>query len=67
VIFIAAMEDETGYWRQVICDLQDNGMTLEKIAEYMGVSDRQVSNWKNGDRPKGLTALKLYMLHVERM
>lgn len=59
------MSEEQQYWRKLIEDLQDCGVTLERIAEEIGVSDRQVTNWKSGDRPKGLNALKLYLLHVK--
>ena len=59
------MSEEQQYWRRLIEELQEVGVTLERIAESIGVSDRQVSNWKGGDRPKGLHALNLYMLHVK--
>jgi hypothetical protein len=47
--------DEKGYWRGVIEELQIK-FTLEYIAAEIGVSERQVSNWKAGDRPKGMRA-----------
>lgn len=59
------MSEEGQYWRRLIEELQASGFTLERIAEAIGVSDRQVSNWKNGDRPKGLNALNLYSFHVK--
>lgn len=56
---------EYEYWRGLIQSLQNRGITLEKIAEHCGVSLRQVSNWKSGDRPLGLKAVKLEaMRHV---
>ena len=56
-------EDEQSYWANLVRELQGFGLTLERIAEEIGVSDRQVSNWTAGDRPKGLHALNLYLLH----
>lgn len=53
-------------WPQMIVDLQEAGYTLERIANEVGVGLRQVSNWKNGDRPIGLKAIRLYLLHVKR-
>ena len=54
---------EEQFWRGLIADLQSWGVTLEKIAEELGVSERQVSNWKSGQRPKGLCALNLHAFH----
>lgn len=54
---------EHEHWRSVIQWLQDHGITLERIAEHHGVSVRQVSNWKNGQRPTGLQAVRLTMFH----
>ena len=45
--------------------LQRKGWTLDRIAGHIGVSDRQVSNWKNGDRPKGMSAIRLFLLYEE--
>jgi transcriptional regulator with XRE-family HTH domain len=59
------MSEEQQYWRRLIEELQEVGVTLERIADSIGVSDRQVTNWKAGDRPKGLNALNLYLLHVK--
>lgn len=56
--------DEKGYWRGVIEELQIK-FTLEYIAAEIGVSERQVSNWKAGDRPKGMRAVKLYLFHAK--
>jgi hypothetical protein len=55
--------EEEQYWRNIIQELQDWKITLEMIAEHLGVSERQVSNWKNGQRPKGLVALNLHAFH----
>lgn len=54
---------EEQYWRGLIADLQGWGITLEKIAEHLGVSVRQVSNWKAGQRPTGLAAVRLTEFH----
>lgn len=55
----------TPYWSNIIAELQASGLTLERIAEEMGVSVRQVSNWKAGSEPKGITAIRLHSLHVK--
>jgi transcriptional regulator with XRE-family HTH domain len=55
---------EWEHWRKLIEELQAKGITLEKIAESCGVTLRQVSNWKTGDRPLGLTAVKLEALRM---
>lgn len=57
------MNDETEYWRRVIEELQALGVTLERIAEHLGVSARQVSYWKRGQRPTGILAIKLSLFH----
>lgn len=57
-------EDEM--WSRMIQDLQDSGYTLQQIADHVGVSVRQVSNWKTGDRPLGLKAVRLYTFHMKR-
>ena len=54
---------EEEHWRRLIQELQGWGVTLERIAEHLGVSDRQVSNWKDGQRPTGLVAVNLTMFH----
>ncbi len=58
---------EWEHWRKLIEELQAKGITLEKIAEACGVTLRQVSNWKTGDRPLGLTAVKLEALRIRVM
>jgi hypothetical protein len=59
------VSDEHKYWRCVIEALQEV-MTIAQIAEAIGVQDRQVWRWKAGDRPTGLNAINLYLLHVKR-
>ena len=60
------MSEEQQYWSKLIQELQDWGITLEKIAEHLNVSDRQVSYWKAGQRPTGLLAINLYRFHEKR-
>lgn len=57
------MSEEQQYWRKLIEELQSWGVTLEKIAAHLGVSDRQVSYWKTGQRPTGLHAVNLRAFH----
>lgn len=61
----APSNTENEYWRKLIEELQEEGFTLEQIAAEINVSERQVSNWKTGDRPKGLSAVRLYLFHVK--
>lgn len=58
------MNEEQEYWRRLICELHDK-FTLEFLAAEFGVSVRQVSNWKTGDRPTGLTAVRVYQFHMK--
>lgn len=57
------MSEEQEYWRRLIDELNEK-FTLEYIAHEAGVTVRQVSNWKQGDRPLGFKAIKLYLLHA---
>lgn len=57
------MSEEQEYWRRLIDELNEK-FTLDYIAKEAGVSVRQVSNWKQGDRPLGFKAVKLYLLHA---
>lgn len=57
------MSEEQEYWRRLIDQLNEK-FTLEYIASEAGVTVRQVSNWKQGDRPMGFKAIKLYLLHA---
>jgi DNA-binding transcriptional regulator YiaG len=65
---MSAGSQEQEYWKTLIEHLQANGHTLASIAEYMGVSERQVQNWKAGQRPIGMLAVKLLFLrHTEEL
>lgn len=59
------MDLEKDYWRQLVCDLQARGFTLEGIGQEMGLSERQVTNIKSGDRPKGWAAIRLFTFHMK--
>lgn len=54
-----------GYWSLMIEELQASGVTLATIAAEVGVTIRQVSKWKNGSQPVGVTAIRLYKFHAE--
>lgn len=58
-------EQERHYWRCLLSELQ-SVMTMAEIAEALGVSDRIVWRWKTGDRPTGMNAVRVYLLHVKR-
>jgi hypothetical protein len=59
------MSEEQQYWRRLIEELQQF-MTVAQIADEVGVEPRQVWRWKDGDRPLGRTAIRVYTLHVKR-
>jgi hypothetical protein len=59
------MTDERERWRAIVLELQEV-MTIAAIAEAVEVEPRQVWRWKEGDRPLGMTAVRLYLLHVKR-
>jgi hypothetical protein len=58
--------EEQEYWCGIVKELQDVPVTVAEIAEHCGVNDRQVWRWKDGDRPMGFAAVRLYLLHVKR-
>lgn len=58
------MSEEGEYWARLVTELQLK-YTLERIAEEVGVTVRQVSNWKTGDRPTGLNAIRLREFHMK--
>lgn len=60
------MSEEQEYWKRLVQELQNIGVTLEMISEHLGVGLRTVSSWKEGHRPTGLIALKLHAFHMER-
>lgn len=59
------MSEEHQYWRRLIEELQ-LVMTIRQISDELDVSERTVANWKTGDRPKGMNAIRVYTLHVKR-
>ncbi len=59
------MSEEQEKWRRMVLDLQ-KVMTIAEIAREVEVEPRQVWRWKDGDRPLGMTAVRLYLLHVKR-
>jgi DNA-binding transcriptional regulator YiaG len=58
-----AMSEEQARWKAMVIELRQT-FTLERLAEEIGVSVRQVCNWQSGeDIPRGMNAVKLYSLH----
>lgn len=58
--------EEKAYWKGLVEDLNQI-MTIADIAEAVLVEDRQVWRWKAGERrPMGMTAVRVYLLHVKR-
>ena len=57
--------EEKQYWRKLIEELQ-KVMTIRELSDLLDISERQISNWKNGDRPKGMMAIRVYALHVKQ-
>jgi plasmid maintenance system antidote protein VapI len=56
------MSEEQEKFRLMIEDLRER-YTLQTIADEIKVSVRQVTNIINGDRPKGMVAIRLYLFH----
>lgn len=60
--------EEQEQWCRIVQELQIRaGMTINEIAQALDVEPRQVFRWKDGDRPLGMTAVRLYLLHVKRV
>lgn len=58
--------EEKEYWSRLITELQAV-MTIAQIAAEVDVEDRQVWRWKSAERrPMGMTAVRVYLLHVKR-
>lgn len=55
-------EEEKQYWRRVIGDVQRAGYTLAELAKMLQVEVRLVTSWREGHRPTGLLAVRLYEL-----
>lgn len=63
----AVIDDERKYWRTIIESLQAAGVTISRIAQELGVEERQVWRWKSGERiPRGTTALGLHQMHLKQ-
>lgn len=57
---------EREYWVKAVAEVLDaTNLTVEALAEKMGVSTRQVYNWKEGTRPCGLAAIRFYFYRKE--
>lgn len=57
---------EKEYWSRAVREvLEASPLTLEQIAERLMVSVRQVHNYKLGERPSGLVAIRLYFYRKE--
>ena len=39
--------------------------SIKYLAQEFGVTERQVSNWRTGDRPLGFTAINVYLFHAK--
>lgn len=59
------MSEEEKRWQTMVIELSES-FTLEYISKEIGVTVRQVSNWKAGeDRPLGFNAVRLYLFHAK--
>ena len=56
------MSEEQEKWRRMVDELNEK-FTLAYIAHEIGVTERQVTNIKQGDKPKGFVAIRLYLFH----
>ena len=62
-------EEEREYWPRVIREIQKlSGMTIEQLAERIGLSEREISYLKAGRRPTGIVAVRIYEIrcHLHR-
>lgn len=57
-------QEERDWWLQMVSDLRDQ-FTIDYLAEELGVSQRTICNWQNGERPMGMKAVRVYLLHVK--
>lgn len=57
-------EEEKQWWYSMVNDLRSK-LSIEQFAERLQVSERTICNWQNGERPMGLKAVRVYLLHVE--
>lgn len=55
-------ETEREYWGRVVREVQRlSGLTLEQLGDKFGVSDRDISYWKAGERrPTGMVAVRFF-------
>ena len=60
-----SMTEEQQYFRRLLADIKAAGINEAQTAEALGVDERTVWRWKVGDRPIGLTAIKLFKLHAQ--
>lgn len=59
------MTEEKQRWQEMVVELHQL-FSLEYISQVVGVSVRQVSNWKAGtDRPLGMNAVRLFQFHAK--
>ena len=57
---------ERAYWIHAVAEVLDaTPLTIEALAERMGVTVRQVYHWKEGVRPSGLAAIRFYFYRKE--
>lgn len=57
---------EKEYWARAMKEVLDaSPLTLEELALRLKVSSRQLHNYKLGDRPCGLVAIRLYFYRKE--
>lgn len=60
----SSLNEEQAYWRRLVDEVHVH-MSYPKIAAAINISDRQIFNIRNGHRPTGLTAIRLYTLHLQ--
>lgn len=57
-------EEEKIWWFKMVGEIR-KVLTIEAFAESVGVTERTICNWQNGERPMGLKAIRVYLLHVK--
>lgn len=61
---VMTQEEEQKWWHQMVTELRQK-LTIEEFAEHLDVTERTICNWQNGERPLGMKALRVYLLHVK--
>lgn len=57
-------EEERQWWLKMVKELREV-LTIARFAAEIGVTERTVCNWQAGERPLGMKAIRVYLLHLK--